>query len=370
MTQENRRHRRRRNRRAPVSRRRVRRGNVPPRLARRADDGCARAPLRRRLSRRAHRGCCRPPRSTRNPINAIPAALKIWRGINEAKTRFTRTAARARSRASAAIRRFPRLMAARAHKIPILIHEQNSVLGRVNRTMATQRGHRRLRLRAARSPAGQARAIAQARRRQSGAPADPRRARARRIRKRRPGGAAQHSHHRRQPGRAPVRRSDPGGDRAAAASDLRARLDVVHQVREEQVGGGARRLRSRQASTPRSRRSSPTWAQRLAAAHLVIARAGASSVTELQVAGRPADPDPVRRRRRRSPDRQRRRAYRGRRRRPVHRSRVRAGLAANCCATAFRPARACRPRRRRPRRRQAGSGESAGGFGGGGGGVR
>ena len=31
---------------------------------------------------------------------------------------------------------FPALMAARAHKVPILVHEQNSVLGRVNRSMA------------------------------------------------------------------------------------------------------------------------------------------------------------------------------------------------------------------------------------------
>jgi UDP-N-acetylglucosamine--N-acetylmuramyl-(pentapeptide) pyrophosphoryl-undecaprenol N-acetylglucosamine transferase len=72
-----------------------------------------------------------------NPITAIPAAVQNLRGINEAKARFKRMPSLRSLRASAAIHRFPALMAARAQKVPILIHEQNSVLGRVNRAMAT-----------------------------------------------------------------------------------------------------------------------------------------------------------------------------------------------------------------------------------------
>ena len=52
---------------------------------------------------------------------------------------------------------------------------------------------------------------------------------------------------------------------------------------------------------------------RLAAAHLVVARAGASTVAELAVAGRPADPGAAARRDRRPSGGQRARAGRGRR---------------------------------------------------------
>ena len=53
-------------------------------------------------------------------------------------------------------------------------------------------------------------------------------------------------------------------------------------------GAGARRLRRQPASPPSWRRSSPTSPPGWRAAHLVVARAGASTVAELAVAGRPA----------------------------------------------------------------------------------
>ncbi len=65
-----------------------------------------------------------------NPITAVPAAFKIMRGINEAKKRFTELPP-AIVAGFGGYPSFPALMAARAHKVPILIHEQNSVLGRV-----------------------------------------------------------------------------------------------------------------------------------------------------------------------------------------------------------------------------------------------
>src|SRR5262249_38277849 len=72
---------------------------------------------------------------TANPLQAIPAAFKIMRGINEAKKRL-REWRPSLVAGFGGYPSFPALMAARAYKTPILIHEQNSVLGRVNRSMA------------------------------------------------------------------------------------------------------------------------------------------------------------------------------------------------------------------------------------------
>jgi UDP-N-acetylglucosamine--N-acetylmuramyl-(pentapeptide) pyrophosphoryl-undecaprenol N-acetylglucosamine transferase len=68
---------------------------------------------------------------------------------------------------------------------------------------------------------------------------------------------------------------------------LRARLSVVQQVRPEDLD----RVRAAYAAAGITAELSPFFpdvAARLAAAHLVIARAGASTVAELAVAGRPA----------------------------------------------------------------------------------
>jgi UDP-N-acetylglucosamine--N-acetylmuramyl-(pentapeptide) pyrophosphoryl-undecaprenol N-acetylglucosamine transferase len=74
---------------------------------------------------------------------------------------------------------------------------------------------------------------------------------------------------------------------AALPQALRARVDIVHQVREEQVVDAKKVYKKAQVNAD----VAPFFTemgQRLAATHLVISRAGASSVTELQVAGRPA----------------------------------------------------------------------------------
>jgi UDP-N-acetylglucosamine--N-acetylmuramyl-(pentapeptide) pyrophosphoryl-undecaprenol N-acetylglucosamine transferase len=68
---------------------------------------------------------------------------------------------------------------------------------------------------------------------------------------------------------------------------LRQRLDVAHQVREEQVAAAKKTYKKANVAAD----VAPFFTdmgQRLGATHLVISRAGASSVTELQVAGRPA----------------------------------------------------------------------------------
>lgn len=218
-----------------------------------------------------------------NPITAIPAAFKIFRGINEAKARF-KALPPALVAGFGGYPSFPALMAARSHKVPILIHEQNSVLGRVNRSMANSAsiiacGFDRL--------------------------------------DRLPDGAASRKHVVGNPVRLPIlavrERPYPeapaggrlnlliiGGSQGARVFGevipsaisllppaLRARLDVVHQVREEQVEDAKKAY----AVANVSAEVAPFFkdmGQRLGAAHLVISRAGASSVTELQVAGRPA----------------------------------------------------------------------------------
>lgn len=218
-----------------------------------------------------------------NPFTAIPALLKINKGIGEAKKRFTE----ARPSLVAGFGgypSFPALMAARAHKVPILIHEQNSVLGRVNRTMATSAqivacGFERL--------------------------------------DRLPAKAAERKHVVGNPVRLPILAvrerpypEAPAGGRlniliiggsqgarlfgevipaafALLPQALRARLDVVHQVREEQVED-ARKVYKTAKVNAEVAPFFTDMGQRLGAAHLVISRAGASSVTELQVAGRPA----------------------------------------------------------------------------------
>jgi UDP-N-acetylglucosamine--N-acetylmuramyl-(pentapeptide) pyrophosphoryl-undecaprenol N-acetylglucosamine transferase len=218
-----------------------------------------------------------------NLIKAIPAAFKILRGISAAKQRFSAQRP-ALVAGFGGYPSFPALMAARAQKIPILIHEQNAVLGRVNRALA-----------------GSASIVACGFERLDGLPAKAA------ARKRVVG----------NPVRAPILavRARPypeppaggrlnllvtGGSQGARlfgdtvpdavahlSAELRARLDVVQQVREEQVEA----VREAYSIAGVNAEVAPFFSNmgdRLGAAQLVIARAGASSVTELQVAGRPA----------------------------------------------------------------------------------
>jgi UDP-N-acetylglucosamine--N-acetylmuramyl-(pentapeptide) pyrophosphoryl-undecaprenol N-acetylglucosamine transferase len=74
---------------------------------------------------------------------------------------------------------------------------------------------------------------------------------------------------------------------AALPGDLRSRLSVVQQCRTEDIG----RVRAAFASAGIAAELAaffPDVAAKLASAHVVIARAGASTVAELEVAGRPA----------------------------------------------------------------------------------
>jgi len=218
-----------------------------------------------------------------NPFTAIPAIFKIMRGIDEAKKRFHELPPSLVA-GFGGYPSFPALMAARAQRVPIIIHEQNSVLGRVNRAMATSAavvacGFDRL--------------------------------------DRLPAKAADRKHVVGNPVRLPILAvrerpypEAPAGGRlnlliiggsqgarlfgevipaaiAMLPQALRARLDVVHQVREEQVAD-AKKVYKKANVNAEVAPFFTDMGQRLGATHLVISRAGASSVTELQVAGRPA----------------------------------------------------------------------------------
>lgn len=74
---------------------------------------------------------------------------------------------------------------------------------------------------------------------------------------------------------------------AALPDALRRRLSVVHQVRENDLAD-IRRLYQEAGVIHKAAPFFPDLPQRMADAHLVVARAGASTVTELSVIGRPS----------------------------------------------------------------------------------
>lgn len=218
-----------------------------------------------------------------NPLTVIPSLIKIKRGIDAAKRRFTELQP-ALVAGFGGYPSFPALMAARAKKVPILIHEQNSVLGRVNRTMATSArivacGFDRL----DRLPPQ-----AEANKRVVGNPV------------RLPILAVRERPYPEAPAGGELHLLIIGGSQGARLfgevvpeaiaklpQALRGRLKVVHQVREEQIADARKVYQSAKVGAEVAAFFTDI-AQRLGAAHLVISRAGASSVTELQVAGRPA----------------------------------------------------------------------------------
>jgi UDP-N-acetylglucosamine--N-acetylmuramyl-(pentapeptide) pyrophosphoryl-undecaprenol N-acetylglucosamine transferase len=216
-----------------------------------------------------------------NPLRWISSLATILKG---------RAAARAliRQRQARAVVGFggypalPALLAGRAEKLPTILHEQNAVLGRVNRLMAP-------RVSALALSFAETRAIpAAARTRVTGNPvrADVLAARAVPFAAPAPD--------------APFRLLVVGGSQGArilsnvvpeALARLpeaqRARLAVVHQARPEDLARADATYREAGIEAE----CLPYMAdlpQRMAAAHLLIARAGASTLAELTAMGRPA----------------------------------------------------------------------------------
>jgi UDP-N-acetylglucosamine--N-acetylmuramyl-(pentapeptide) pyrophosphoryl-undecaprenol N-acetylglucosamine transferase len=178
----------------------------------------------------------------------------------------------------------PTVLAATRRGIPTLIHEQNALLGRANRVLARRVS------RIALSFAETARLRERDRRRavETGNPVRPAVAAIRDVPYLAPGALD------------PIELVVTGGSQGARIfSDivpaalallpeaLRARLRITQQARPEDL----ERVRRQHAESGVAAETAGFFddiPQRLAKAHLVIARAGASTVAELAVAGRPA----------------------------------------------------------------------------------
>jgi UDP-N-acetylglucosamine--N-acetylmuramyl-(pentapeptide) pyrophosphoryl-undecaprenol N-acetylglucosamine transferase len=213
-------------------------------------------------------------------LGALAAPFRIATGIGQARRGFTadRPACVAGFGGYPAL---PALAAAWTMGLPRLIHEQNGVLGKVNRLFAT----RVLAVACGTWPVTNAPAGARLRpvgnpvrdgvRALAGAPYAP-------------------------PGAGPVRLLCFGGSQGASAfatlvpdavarlsGDLRARLSVVQQARAEEVAA----VRAAYAAAGVAAETAPFFddmPERIAAAHLVVCRSGASTVAELGAIGRPA----------------------------------------------------------------------------------
>ena len=217
----------------------------------------------------------------RKPWTLPGTALKLRAGVNGAVRRFKQDQRPALVAGFGGYPAYPALSAGRRLKIPLLIHEQNAVLGRVNRVFAKHAavvasGFERL----GRLPRG-----------------------------------ANH-HPVGNPVRAPIAamRDVPfpsmqdelavfitGGSQGARIlgqaiplaianhipAPLRARLHIVQQVREEQLDE-VRAIYDKVKVKATLQAFFSDMPDRLAAAHLVIARSGAGTVSEIAAVGRPS----------------------------------------------------------------------------------
>ena len=216
----------------------------------------------------------------RKPWTLPGAALKINAGISRARALMKRSRP-ALVAGFGGYPAFPALAAARRLGVPIIIHEQNAVLGRVNRQFAKHAqlvasGFERL----DRLPPGSAHMPL-------GNPV------------RKPIIAASHTPFPPTDGQLNI--FITGGSQGSriigeivplaianhVSPPLRVRLKVVQQVREEQVAAVSELYRKAGIECELSAFFGD-MPERLAAAHLVIARSGAGTVSELATVGRPS----------------------------------------------------------------------------------
>jgi UDP-N-acetylglucosamine--N-acetylmuramyl-(pentapeptide) pyrophosphoryl-undecaprenol N-acetylglucosamine transferase len=215
------------------------------------------------------------------PHKLIESALKLRKGTAEAKRNFEKTKP-ALIAGFGGYPSYPSLSAARAMGLPIIIHEQNSVLGRVNRLFASSAkfvacGFERL----DKLPPG-------ATKRNVGNPV------------RNAIKAVREKPYPELSDTGPINLLVTGGSQGARlfgevipaaiaklTPDLRARLHVVQQAREEQV----EQVRAAYREANVKATVEPFFSDmqvKLAECHMIIARSGASTVTELAIAGRPS----------------------------------------------------------------------------------
>jgi UDP-N-acetylglucosamine--N-acetylmuramyl-(pentapeptide) pyrophosphoryl-undecaprenol N-acetylglucosamine transferase len=219
---------------------------------------------------------------TRSPVAAVTAVFRLAAGFFEAR----RLVARLRPAAAVGFGGYPTvppMLAAAWAGVPTIIHEQNAVLGRANRFLAP----RVTRIATSFAAVGGAEGLG-ARVVQTGNPVRP---------------AVIEAASAPYPTRAagdPFRLLVFGGSQGARflsdvvpaaiallAKDMRSRLMIVQQCRPEDID----RVRAAYAGLGVSAELQPFFVdlpQRIAAAHLVVCRSGASTCAELAVIGRPA----------------------------------------------------------------------------------
>ncbi|KQT86041.1 undecaprenyldiphospho-muramoylpentapeptide beta-N-acetylglucosaminyltransferase [Aurantimonas sp. Leaf443] len=219
---------------------------------------------------------------SRNPLKMAGSLWTLWRGFRQAG-KLVRRLKPAVVVGFGGYPTVPPMMAAVQARVPTLVHEQNAVMGRANRFLAP-----RVTAIAAGIPqAGASGAIAR-KLTVTGNPVRPAVIEAARL----PYAAPQ--------GEGPVRLVVFGGSQGAqffsravpAAIDLlpdalRARLRVTQQARAEDEAP----VKAYYAARGIEAAVSPFFgdmAQRIGAAHLLICRSGASTVSEIAVVGRPA----------------------------------------------------------------------------------
>ena len=207
-------------------------------------------------------------------------ALKLNKGIGEAKAKM-KALKPALVAGFGGYPAFPALAAARRRGVPILIHEQNAVLGRVNRRFAKYAGAvasgfprlDRLPAGIAHSPLGNPVRAAIAAKRETPYP----------------------------PTDGELNIFITGGSQGAkilgdmlplalaeqTSPKMRVRLKVVQQVRAEQIET-VREIYKRMDVKCELKPFFDDMPERLAAAHLVIARSGAGTVSEIAAVGRPS----------------------------------------------------------------------------------
>jgi UDP-N-acetylglucosamine--N-acetylmuramyl-(pentapeptide) pyrophosphoryl-undecaprenol N-acetylglucosamine transferase len=218
---------------------------------------------------------------SKNPVAVIAAFWKIWRGVRQA------SAIIARIKPDAVVGfggypTLPPLYAAIRRKVPTLIHEQNAVMGRANRALAGRVDAIAGGFLAEDASAAGAKTVT------TGNPVRPQVMEAAKA----PYSASTGD----QPFRLLVFGGSQGAqffsDAVPAAIGLlsdaqRKRLVVTQQARADDVA----RVKSAYMTLAVDAQVSPFFtdmAARMAAAHLVMSRSGASTVSEIAVIGRPA----------------------------------------------------------------------------------
>ena len=217
----------------------------------------------------------------RSPVSLARTALRLAQGVLEAR----RLLRRIRPRAVVGFGGYPTVppvLAAAMAGVPTAIHEQNAVMGRANRLLGSRVRRIALGFAAARVDAKLA-----PKSEHVGNPV-------------RPAVLAVAGEPYRTPGDGPVNLLVFGGSQGARVMSevvpealarldpaLRARLRVSQQARAEDLD----RVRALYAAHGVSAELAPFFAdlpERLAGAHLVVCRSGASTVAELAAVGRPA----------------------------------------------------------------------------------